>query len=1040
MKTNLPRPTLLLATLLALILISATALANYPDPPGGWTYKYNGDQLLIGPGYPNADPHWDSLDGTWTHDNNSDAWDGSEIGGDFSLTFNATNSVRNRPGGASLGTQSGAAYLRMQDPGDPTDYDTAAAEYADPSNRKVYFGHAITNEVALDRALTILDTGVTLTFRARVPTLAKAGPPLDPLHRDGQQASGMQSYPTNGDGYVTSDGGKGNFVIRQGGDGTATHPAAAIAFSFTQTTDTTGGNPATGQAGFAGLTFNEFAGNVPQNAPVNFGQGTKTNLVPFDPTDWHELYILIRDDPADIGTHEAFIFRDDSLVPIVFKITGGTGSDMPESFLAMGGSATPQNWALDVDWFGYKDEAVFPPGALLPPSIFGFAPPDRTLFHPAASGLRFSTSALMPTNTLPASGIKMIVNGQDVSGQLVLTGSDTSQSRTVTYNGLQANRTYAATYIVTDSGGLSSTNDISFDTFAEAQLKLLEAEEYNFGGGQFIDNPAAGGYGAQAGTAGVDFQDTTPNDVSAYRGDAVDSAAAADLARTKYTSSGQTDYQVASIVDGEWWNYTAVFTNAPYHMWLRYASTAARQIRVDRVTGDSAQTNQTLQFVGVFNATSSGGLNRYTYVQLTDVQGNPVVLPFSGTNTYRLTALGANNDIVLNFLFFVPGAAPLSTAQVTVTPLPNSTDVRADAPVEATIYDGSTPVTESSVKLRIGGSEVPAQVTKSGGITTVNYSPSPLWAPSTTFNLSLTYNDGTDRTNSWSFTTAAYPVLTPAMKASNPSVPGFVWRMHQNEGNQETTVQKALNALSGALGLANLADPNAQGPASGPGTPANPGNGTMTFNIPTVINVSEVPGDLRGTFTPDDQMPGIPGTTFSDEGIAVEITAFIQLTSGFHTMVVNSDDGFRTTAGFLNDTPLTLGILDAGRGAADSVFNFAVQEAGVYAFRTIYFEGGGDASIEWLMIKPDGSRVLINDTANGGPAAFQQGTIPTGPPTAVTLSIAKNAGGQIVLQWSSGTLEASDNVASGYTTVTNATSPHVVNPTDPRKFYRVRVQ
>jgi hypothetical protein len=44
------------------------------------------------------------------------------------------------------------------------------------------------------------------------------------------------------------------------------------------------------------------------------------------------------------------------------------------------------------------------------------------------------------------------------------------------------------------------------------------------------------------------------------------------------------------------------------------------------------------------------------------------------------------------------------------------------------------------------------------------------------------------------------------------------------------------------------------------------------------------------------------------------------------------------------------------------------------------------------------------------------------------------------LQWSSGTLEASDNVASGYTTVTNATSPHVVNPTDPRKFYRVRVQ
>src|SRR6185436_12127970 len=105
----------------------------------------------------------------------------------------------------------------------------------------------------------------------------------------------------------------------------------------------------------------------------------------------------------------------------------------------------------DVDWFGYKDEAVFPPGALLPPSIFGFAPADRAVYHAAASGMKFSTSALMPTNTLPASGIKVSVSGQDVTTQLVLTGSDTSQSRNVTYNGLQPNNIYTATYIVTDS-------------------------------------------------------------------------------------------------------------------------------------------------------------------------------------------------------------------------------------------------------------------------------------------------------------------------------------------------------------------------------------------------------------------------------------------------------------------------------------------------------------------------------------------------------------------------------------------------------------
>lgn len=1021
----------LFAACLFLGAASSFAQPAYPPPPGGWTYMYQGDQLLLGPAYPNADPHWESLDGTWTHDNNSDAFDGSQIGGTLAA---GDYLVGNSPGGASLVTNGPVTFLRMQDPGDPRDYG-----YPDPyCNRKVYFGHAITNEVDLARSQTIMRSGVTLTFRARIPTLTKAGQPIDQLHRDGQQASGVQPYPASGDGYVTSDGGKGNFVIRESGNGVDV-PAAAIAFSLTQTNDTTGGNPTTGQAGFAGLTFNEFNGNVPTDQ-VNFGQGSKTNVVAFDPTDWHELYIVIRDDPADIGTHEAFVFRDGNLFPTVFKITGGTGSDLPDSFLAMGGSATPQNWALDVDYFGYKDQAVFPPGALLPPSIFGFAPADRAIYHPAASGMRFSTSALMPTNTLPASGIKVTLNGQDVSGQLLLSGTDSSKSRTVTYNGLQPNRVYAATYIVIDSGGLGTTNDISFDTFVEAQIKLIEAEEYNYSGGQYIDDPLAGGYFNTPGNPSVDFQDTTPNDVSPYRSDAVDAAATTDLARTKYTSSGQVDYHVQNITDGEWLNYSASYTNPPYNVWLRYASTANRQVRLDRVTSNTSQTNQTLQFVGVFNAPSSGSLARYTYSQLTDVQGNPIVLPIGGANTYRLTAQGANNDMVLNYFFFVAGAAPSASPQVTVTPLPNATGVRGDAAVEAMILDGSSPVTVGSVRLLVGGAQVPATVTKSGSITSVKYSPSPLWSPNTTYALSLTYNDGTDRTNNWSFTTANYAVLTPAMKATGAATPGFVWRMHQNEANQETSVQKALNALSGALGLANLADSNVQGPASAPGTPANPGNGTMTFNIPSVINVSEVGGDTRGTFTPDDQMPGVPGTTLSDEGVAVEINTIIQLASGFHTMVVNCDDGFRSTAGYVNDTAaLTVGIREPGGGAADTVFNFAVQETGTYAFRTIFFEGGGDSSIEWFIIKTDGSRLLINDTANGGPASFQQGTIPSAP-VSVVVSARLNASGQVVIEWSSGTLLSADTVNGTYLPVAGATSPYTVNPAGtPGKFYRVQV-
>ncbi|MBI4327845.1 MAG: hypothetical protein HY674_21655 [Chloroflexi bacterium] len=1025
---------ILVITAAVLFAPAASAGVAFPDPPGGWTYIYPGDQLLVGA----AGDGYVNLDGTWTHDNGSDEWDGSEIGGLFDVT--------NRPGGASLGTQSGVKYLRMQDTGDPRDYDSAAGEFNDPgSNRKVYFGHNIGSDIDPVKAQTIMSDGLTLTFRARIPTLAKAGGPLDPLHRDGQQGSGIQPYPANGDGYVTSDGGKGNFVIREGGNG-ADVPAGAIAFSFTQTTDTTGGSPTANVANFAGLTFNEFNGNVP-TANVNFGQGTKTNVVAFDPTEWHELYIVIRKDPANIGTHEAFIFVDGNLTPSVFKMTAGTGADMPDSFLAMGGSATPQNWALDVDWFGYKDDAVFPPGAQLPPSITDFVPVDRTMFHPIASGLGFTASVRRPGNTLPASGFKVTLNGEDVSGLLLVSGSDTSSSRSVTYNSLlQANSLYTATYIVTDSGGLSTTNDLSFDTFVEAQATIVEAEDYNFTSGQFLDNPAPGIYAGMSGTPGVDFVDTTPLSLGVYRpADAVDTATTADLARTKFVDAGQPDYQIATIGAGEWWNYTFTATGQ-YIPWVRVASTAAQEVRLDRVTGAITQPSQTVQFLGTFKVPRTGNLNVFGYAPLTDLQGRPIDFPLGGQTTLRLTAPNANNNLALNFLLLAPPATTRTDPLVAATPSADAVGVRADAVVEAAIYDASSPVDKATVKLRVDGTEVNATVDKTGRITQVKYAPAVMWAANSVHTVNLSFNDVTARSFDWGFTMAAYLSLTPSMKVTDARTPGFVWRMFQNEANQDNTIQRAEDALAGRLQdgsgqpLPNLANPDVIGPASGPGTPANPGNGTMTFNIPSVINVSQAEGTAFGNFTPDEQMPGIPGLSGLTDGIAAEIMAFIELPRGLVTMVVNSVDGFRTTAGFLKDNPLVLGEFNAGRGAADTLFQFAVQEAGTYAFRTVWEEGGGDASIEWFIVNADGSRVLINDVANGGPKAFQEGTVPNRPIENVVLTIRLNAAGQVVIEWPAGTLQSADAVSGTYQDVAGAQSPHVTAPSGTQKFYRVRVQ
>src|SRR5216117_3279447 len=104
----------------SILLLAATlevrAGVAYSDPPGGWTYIYNGDQLMV------ADDAsgFASMDGTWSHNNGSDQWDGSVIGGAF--TTGGVFGRDNAPGGANLITENGVSYLRMQDTGDPRDY------------------------------------------------------------------------------------------------------------------------------------------------------------------------------------------------------------------------------------------------------------------------------------------------------------------------------------------------------------------------------------------------------------------------------------------------------------------------------------------------------------------------------------------------------------------------------------------------------------------------------------------------------------------------------------------------------------------------------------------------------------------------------------------------------------------------------------------------------------------------------------------------------------------------------------------------------
>lgn len=297
----------------------------------------------------------------------------------------------------------------------------------------------------------------------------------------------------------------------------------------------------------------------------------------------------------------------------------------------------------------------------------------------------------------------------------------------------------------------------------------------------------------------------------------------------------------------------------------------------------------------------------------------------------------------------------------------------------------------ASVKVTIDGNAATATTTKDGLINTIATTSATPFASDSKHTAVLSAKDskGTAINASFSFTVEHYGTITADLKVkADTSKPGFVMSMFENSANQNNTIQRILDALAGKLKdadgnlLPNNADPSATGVASGPGKTVN---GLVVFEIPTVINMSQTGGDNAGNWTTDDVMPGIPSTDGSTDGIAASFDTYVDLPQGFITMGVNSDDGFRTTAGLVNDAvaAINLGQFDGGRGASDTIFQIYVQEAGTYPLRTIWEEGGGGANIEWFTVN-NGKKVLLNDAANGGYKAYRALSGGAGSPIAVT--------------------------------------------------------
>jgi hypothetical protein len=608
-----------------------------------------------------------------------------------------------------------------------------------------------------------------------------------------------------------------------------------------------------------------------------------------------------------------------------------------------------------------------------PPVVTNLNPANNTLFHPGTS-LSFSATTIAP-NSISASGIRLVLNGVDLSADLTLGG--TGANRQVTYPGLVPNTYYTAHLVVADQANRAVTNDFAFDTFVAAGAIMVEAEDYNYDGGQFNASPTPGSYAGRLGTREIDFHNNNgavPTADPTYRaGDYVPVGTSTDVARSIFAGTGATDYLVTGLLAGDWLNYTRALDGA-YNAYLRGSTSVAQDVRADLVGNPTAPDQQSLP-AGVFQFAADGGLTPFTYAPLLDAAGNQIVLSTTGNTTFRLTPLSANANLQLNYILLVPTTQPPSPAFISsVSPTPGAVGVTPDALIRITLLNSATDVDQGSMVLRFNETDVTSTATvlaTDEGVL-ISYDPPGLLPLGAEQSVQLNFTDsaGAPSELSWSFTTTPSMVTIPANFGTAPGT-------GQNPGlNVKMRKAPNFNAVATAFTLANttaraeqqladqLIDPDTQSPylneADGPA-----GTGLTTD---TVINYDQL-GAPTGFFGSDVPFPFVDlGFTPDPNNMAMEITAYLELAAGFHRFGVRSDDGFRLTCGptFAADT-LQLGLYEGGRGnglpAGATEFDVYVESAGVYPIRLIWYEGNGGASLEFYSVHRETfTRTLINDS------------------------------------------------------------------------------
>lgn len=497
---------------------------------------------------------------------------------------------------------------------------------------------------------------------------------------------------------------------------------------------------------------------------ANDGSGLRTanGAIFVNDGQWHHVAAVY-----DAAANQMRVYQDYILVgtaSTTFTATVGNTNDL---YLGQQNNLGAK-FDGDIDFIRFSYGALDPTNFIQASTTIGnFSPTNGAIFVPATNVASFT---IVSSVGVPATNIVVTVNGSNVTSQLTLSGDESN--RTVTLPPLVANALYNVNISAVDTTGFAVNQPWAFDTFATTDFSF-EGEDYNFGGGQFIDNPvlsSADGpnsYLDQLGVEGIDFHQTNTPVLTQYRiGDLAGTAVCPDTLRQVYvdaqaTDPGVTDYMLRDNADTEWLNYTRTFPAGTYRVYARLSNpgTLPAVMQLDEVTAGSTTDTQTTSPIGAIRNAPTGSSAEYAFAPLTDALGNEVGVSLSGVRTLRLTFLSAGANVNLNYLLFVPVSSTQVPFIASVSPASGAGNVASNAPIQISIRNADTTVNTGTISLQLDGAAVAPTITPTGLGADVLYTPSGMSIGWHTATVIFSDSASTSVTNQWQFFVANQSVL-----------------------------------------------------------------------------------------------------------------------------------------------------------------------------------------------------------------------------------------------------------------------------------------